>query len=98
MRDVGENRRVRLDDVAHEVRPGSADQDRRDEVAKGHWEFNIAGGSTDIMRTLNAVRERTNATLVVKRGPMGCAVIEGATVVITDRDRAGGRRAASPPT
>ncbi|HET9047177.1 MAG TPA: 5-dehydro-2-deoxygluconokinase [Casimicrobiaceae bacterium] len=41
-------------------------------------EFNIAGGSTDIMRSLCAVRERTHATLVVKRGPLGCAVIEGA--------------------
>ena len=41
-------------------------------------EFNIAGGSTDIMASLRAVRERTKATLVVKRGPMGCAVIDGA--------------------
>ncbi len=40
-------------------------------------EFNIAGGSTDIMRSLSAVRERAHATLVVKRGPLGCAVIEG---------------------
>jgi 5-dehydro-2-deoxygluconokinase len=41
-------------------------------------EFNIAGGSLDIMESLRAVRAVTNATLVVKRGPMGCAVIEGA--------------------
>jgi len=41
-------------------------------------EFNIAGGSTDIMVSLAAVREHTKAVLVVKRGPMGCAVIEGA--------------------
>ena len=41
-------------------------------------EFNIAGGSLDIMASLRAVRAVTNATLVVKRGPMGCAVIEGA--------------------
>ncbi|MFO1395523.1 MAG: 5-dehydro-2-deoxygluconokinase [Burkholderiales bacterium] len=38
-------------------------------------EFNIAGGSTDIMASLRAVRAVTSATLVVKRGPMGCAVI-----------------------
>ena len=41
-------------------------------------EFNIAGGSDDIMRSLAAVRGCTNAVLVVKRGPIGCAVIEGA--------------------
>ncbi|HEY3179172.1 MAG TPA: 5-dehydro-2-deoxygluconokinase [Casimicrobiaceae bacterium] len=40
-------------------------------------EFNIAGGSTDIMQSLSAVRRHTRAVLVVKRGPMGCAVIDG---------------------
>jgi 5-dehydro-2-deoxygluconokinase len=41
-------------------------------------EFAIAGGSTDIIEALIAVRGVTPATLVVKRGPMGCAVIDGA--------------------
>jgi 5-dehydro-2-deoxygluconokinase len=41
-------------------------------------EFNIAGGSTDIIASLEAIRRVTKATLVVKRGPMGCAVIDGA--------------------
>jgi 5-dehydro-2-deoxygluconokinase len=41
-------------------------------------EFAIAGGSTDVMAALRAVRKVTAATLVVKRGPMGCAVIDGA--------------------
>ena len=41
-------------------------------------EFAIAGGSTDIIAALAAVRRVTPATLVVKRGPMGCAVIDGA--------------------
>jgi len=41
-------------------------------------EFNIAGGSVDIMASLHAVRAVTSATLVVKRGPLGCAVIDGA--------------------
>jgi 5-dehydro-2-deoxygluconokinase len=40
-------------------------------------EFNIAGGSTDIMQSLAAVRRHTKGVLVVKRGPMGCAVIDG---------------------
>jgi 5-dehydro-2-deoxygluconokinase len=47
-------------------------------------EFNIAGGSTDIMASLRAVRAVTPATLVVKRGPMGCAVIDGAIPATLD--------------
>jgi 5-dehydro-2-deoxygluconokinase len=41
-------------------------------------EFNIAGGQGEIMASLAAVRAATKATLVVKRGPLGCAVIDGA--------------------
>jgi len=41
-------------------------------------ELNIAGGSTDIMASLSAIRRNTKAVLVVKRGPLGCAVIDGA--------------------
>ncbi len=41
-------------------------------------EFAIAGGSTDIISALTSIRKVTKATLVVKRGPLGCAVIDGA--------------------
>ncbi|OEZ84973.1 5-dehydro-2-deoxygluconokinase [Janthinobacterium sp. HH106] len=41
-------------------------------------EFMIAGGGADIMASLRAVRKVSSATLVVKRGPLGCAVIEAA--------------------
>ncbi|MFA6068183.1 MAG: 5-dehydro-2-deoxygluconokinase [Janthinobacterium sp.] len=41
-------------------------------------EFMIAGGGADIMASLRAVRAVSGATLVVKRGPLGCAVIEAA--------------------
>lgn len=37
----------------------------------------IAGGGADIVAALRAVRGVTGAVLVVKRGPLGCAVIEG---------------------
>ena len=40
-------------------------------------EFMIAGGGGTIDDALRGVRRVTNATLVVKRGPLGCAVIEG---------------------
>ena len=39
-------------------------------------EFMIAGGGADIMASLRAVRAATLATLVVKRGPLGSAVID----------------------
>ncbi len=41
-------------------------------------EIHIAGGSTDTLAALRRLRELSTATLVVKRGPMGCVVFEGA--------------------
>lgn len=41
-------------------------------------EIHIAGGSTDTLVALRRLRELSDATLVVKRGPMGCVVFEGA--------------------
>jgi len=41
-------------------------------------EFHIAGGSTDTIEALRAVRERTGATLVCKLGPMGAVAFAGA--------------------
>ena len=40
-------------------------------------EFNIVGGSTDIITSLSTIRSLTPAVMVVKRGPLGCAVVEG---------------------
>ena len=40
-------------------------------------EFAIAGGSTDPLDALKAIRELTPATLGGKRGAMGCVVIDG---------------------
>lgn len=37
-------------------------------------EFHIAGGSTDTLQALANVRTRTDATLVLKRGELGCSV------------------------
>ncbi len=41
-------------------------------------EIHIAGGSTDTMAALRRLRELTAGLLVVKRGPMGCAMFPGA--------------------
>lgn len=40
-------------------------------------EFHIAGGSTDTLTALKNVRQASQATLVCKRGPLGCVVFEG---------------------
>jgi 5-dehydro-2-deoxygluconokinase len=47
-------------------------------------EFNIAGGSTDIMESLHAVRAITGGVLLVKRGPLGCAVVDHAVPASLD--------------
>lgn len=41
-------------------------------------EINIAGGSTETLASLLAIRELTAATIVLKRGPLGCSIYEGA--------------------
>jgi 5-dehydro-2-deoxygluconokinase len=41
-------------------------------------EFHIAGGTTDTIAALRAVRAVSSATLVCKRGPMGAAAFTGA--------------------
>jgi 5-dehydro-2-deoxygluconokinase len=52
-------------------------------------EFHIAGGSTDTMEALRAVRAVTNATLVAKRGPMGAAAFAGEIPETLDAGEAG---------
>ena len=41
-------------------------------------EFHIAGGSTDTVQSLRAIREISAGTFVVKLGAQGCAVFDGA--------------------
>jgi 5-dehydro-2-deoxygluconokinase len=40
-------------------------------------EWHIAGGTTDTIAALQAARAITDATIVCKRGPLGCVVFEG---------------------
>lgn len=54
-------------------------------------EFHIAGGSTDTLTALKNVRNATKATLVCKRGPMGCVVLEGDIPDSWDSAAAAGR-------
>ncbi|SAK74135.1 carbohydrate kinase [Caballeronia arationis] len=47
-------------------------------------EFRIAGGKDQLIDALTMVRAVTSATLVVKRGPLGCSIIEGAVPASID--------------
>ena len=52
-------------------------------------EFHIAGGTTDTIAALRAVRALTPATLVCKRGPMGAVAFTGAVPDSLDAGEAG---------
>lgn len=52
-------------------------------------EIHIAGGSTDTLAALRNLRALTQATLVVKRGPMGCVVFDGAIPASLEQGQAG---------
>ena len=74
-RDLGETRFVAHDAVTailQRVLPLC------DLVVGTEEELHILGGATDTVAALKAVRERTPALLVCKRGPDGCAAFPGA--------------------
>lgn len=52
-------------------------------------EFHIAGGTTDTVAALRAVRAVSNATLVCKRGPMGAVAFTGAIPDSLDEGESG---------
>ncbi|RLQ21741.1 5-dehydro-2-deoxygluconokinase [Seongchinamella sediminis] len=52
-------------------------------------EFHIAGGSTDTLEALREVRRRSDAVLVLKRGPLGSVVYEGAIPADLDHGASG---------
>jgi len=72
---MGEQRFVPSDEVSAHVQTVISACDL---VVGTEEEIHIAGGSTDTLVALRRLRELSNATLVVKRGPMGCVVFEGA--------------------
>ncbi|HTJ94339.1 MAG TPA: 5-dehydro-2-deoxygluconokinase [Pararobbsia sp.] len=79
----GETRFIANDDVtAHLLRV----LPMFDLVIGTEEEFRIAGGGgNDLIASLRKVREVTSATLVVKRGALGCSVVEGAVPADIDR-------------
>jgi 5-dehydro-2-deoxygluconokinase len=72
--DAGESRFIASDAVTRKLQ---ATLHLFDLIVGTEEEFHIAGGSTDTLEALRAVRKVSEATLVCKRGPMGAAAFEG---------------------
>jgi 5-dehydro-2-deoxygluconokinase len=72
---AGEERYIGSDDVTRhlqEILPGC------DLIVGTEEELHIAGGTTDTLQAIRNVRALTVASIVCKRGPMGCVVFPGA--------------------
>jgi 5-dehydro-2-deoxygluconokinase len=68
---AGESRYVRSDAVTEHLRPILPDCDL---IVGTEEELHIAGGSEDTLAAIRAIRAVSKATIVCKRGPMGCVV------------------------
>ena len=68
--DDGENRFIANDEITKKLQ---THLHLFDLIVGTEEEFHIAGGTTDTIAALKAVRTVTQATLVCKRGPMGAA-------------------------
>ena len=71
---AGEERYVKSGDVTRSL---SAILPQCDLIVGTEEEMMIAGGADDALSALRAVRAISAATLVLKRGPMGCVVFPG---------------------
>jgi 5-dehydro-2-deoxygluconokinase len=78
---LGEKRFVASDRVSAHLQTVVADCDL---IVGTEEEIHIAGGATDTIAALRNLRTLTAATLVVKRGPMGCIVYPGAIPAALD--------------
>ncbi len=73
--DAGEKRFIASSDVSAHLQTIVADCDL---VVGTEEELHIAGGTTDTLAAIRRIRELSDAVIVCKRGPMGCAVFPGA--------------------
>ena len=69
-------------EVTRQIQPFLADCDL---VVGTEEEICVAGGGTNALEALRAIRERTPATIVMKRGVAGCVVFEAAIPADVDR-------------
>jgi 5-dehydro-2-deoxygluconokinase len=68
---AGEERYIKSDKVSEHLQIVLADCDL---IVGTEEEVHIAGGSEDTLAALRRIRELSKATIVLKRGPMGCVV------------------------
>ena len=68
---AGEERYIKSDAVSAHLQPILADCDL---IVGTEEEVMIAGGIDDPLEALKEIRKRSRATIVMKRGPMGCVV------------------------
>ncbi|GBQ65719.1 ribokinase family sugar kinase [Ameyamaea chiangmaiensis NBRC 103196] len=71
----GENRYVRSAQVTQDLAPILAECDL---IVGTEEELHIAGGHEDTLDAIRAIRALSQATIVCKRGPMGCVAFDGA--------------------
>jgi len=83
---LGEQRYVASAAVSAQLQSVVADCDL---IVGTEEEICIAGGTGDVLAALRRLRELSRATLVMKRGPMGCVVFEGAIPSAVDEGMAG---------
>ncbi len=72
---LGEARYIRSDAVTELLSPILADCDL---IVGTEEELHAAGGSEDTLEAIRSIRARSGATIVCKRGPMGCVVFPAA--------------------
>ena len=72
---AGEERYIKSDHVSEHLRPILP---LCDLIVGTEEEVMIAGGVDEPLAALRAIRENSAATIVMKRGPMGCVVFPGA--------------------
>jgi 5-dehydro-2-deoxygluconokinase len=78
---AGEERYIKSDRVTQHLQSILADCDL---IVGTEEEVHIAGGSEDTLTALKAIRKISKATLVLKRGPMGCVVYPDAIPATLD--------------
>jgi 5-dehydro-2-deoxygluconokinase len=72
---AGEERYIRSDTVSRHLQTVMPDCDL---VVGTEEELRLAGGAEDTLAAIRAIRALTSATIVCKRGPMGCVVFPAA--------------------
>ncbi|WP_332687318.1 bifunctional 5-dehydro-2-deoxygluconokinase/5-dehydro-2-deoxyphosphogluconate aldolase [Bosea sp. (in: a-proteobacteria)] len=72
---AGEERYIRSDTVTQHLQAILPDCDL---VVGTEEELHVAGGSEDTLTAIRTIRSLSAATIVCKRGPMGCVVFPGA--------------------